>query len=61
VRTLSSSTFQAPSLVAHEVAAGDVGVDAAGGRMPCAARAKCERLAISVQGTIPALTISRSW
>ena len=30
VRTLSSSTFQEPSRVAHQVAAGDVAVDAAG-------------------------------
>jgi len=45
-------------LVAHEIA--DRGVyTPRGGRIPWAARAKCERLATSVHGTIPARMTSR--
>ena len=61
MRTLSSITFQLPSLWRTRSHPATCVYTPPGGLMPWTARAKCEQDATSRHGTIPSCTISRVW
>ena len=61
VRTLSSSTFHAPSESRTRSQPETWQYTPPGGRMPCAARANAGRETTSSHGTLPSWMISRAW
>ena len=61
VRTLSSSTFQRPSASRTMSQPETWHQTPPGGRMPCAARSKFERVRTSCHGTMPSRMISWAW